>query len=369
MSRLRQVVGTLTLASICLPVCLLHRFALRLDVWLYPSLHEVAISKPLFIVGLPRSGTTLLHRLMATQSGVFTTMPLWELLLAPAVCEKRTLRRLRNADRRLGSPLWRLYQAVERRLVGSFKNVHATTLFSPEEDYLSLLPFGGCFLDVIRAPRSERVWKLGHFCERLQRSQQMALLDVYTGILKRHLFFRGQHLRLLSKNPSFTSWIPVLTEAFPDACMVGLRRVPHESVPSQLSSLQSGMNWFGNDVTDSDIVARFVDLLAAYWRILKESKCTLRPDQFQLITYERLISESESVVRELMEQFGYEVTAAGLLSLQRQCSMQKRYSSRHRYRLETFGLHPDQLDRSFGLHSKSRCQAPASPGCTETLSC
>mgnify|MGYP001813969927 CR=1 FL=1 len=135
MVRPRKAIRSFLLAVLCTPVFLIHRIALRLDDWMYPSLRHVRITKPLFIVGLPRSGTTLLHRLIAGDRSVFTTMPLWELLLAPAACEKRFLRRLRTVDRWLDSPLWRILCAIERGISQSVRDVHATNLQSPEEDW------------------------------------------------------------------------------------------------------------------------------------------------------------------------------------------------------------------------------------------
>ncbi|MEO9593695.1 sulfotransferase family protein [Rhodopirellula bahusiensis] len=349
MSRLRKAIATFLLATICIPVFLIHRIALRLDDWLYPSLRDVIVRKPLFILGLPRSGTTLLHRLIATDRQLFTTMPLWELLLAPAVCEKSLLRQMRSIDRRLGSPLWRIYLTVENRLVGAFQNVHSTTLHSPEEDYLALLPFGGCFIDVIRSPMSERVWKLAYFCEQLDRSRQAKLISTYKRILQRHLYFRGQHQHLLAKNPSLTSWLPALIDEFPDACVIGLRRDPAQSVPSQLSSLRDGMRWFGNDVADPAIVDRFVHLLASYWQMMDRAKAVQPPERFRLIEYQQLIGDSHALISQTMDQFGYCLSEEGVSELQKHCSAQRLYRSSHQYNLEEFGLDQHQLDLAFHL--------------------
>ena len=362
MVRPRKAIRSFLLAVLCTPVFLIHRIALRLDDWLYPSLRHVRITKPLFIVGLPRSGTTLLHRLIASERSVFTTMPLWELLLAPAVCEKRFLRRLGTVDRWLGSPLWRAYCAVERRVSRSVQDVHATSLQSPEEDYLALLPFGGCFLRVISSPLNAEVWKLGHFSDQLETARQEKLISTYKRILQRHLYFRGQQLVLLSKNPSLTSWLPALAEEFPDACFVGLRRTPYQSVPSQLSSLRSGMALFGTDVAEPDIVERFVQLLASYWRTLDQAKANLPSTRFQLIEYDRLVGDSFSLVCDTLHQLGFSLSEEGRAELKHHCSRQREYRSTHRYCLEEFGLDRQQLDAAFGFEAARECFDPGTVG-------
>lgn len=356
MVRPRKAIRFFLLAAICTPVFVLHRVALRLDDWLYPSLRDVQITRPLFIVGLPRSGTTLLHRLIANDRGVFTTMPLWELLLAPAVCEKRFFRRLRTVDGWLGRPLWRILCAVQQRASRSIQDVHATTLHSPEEDFLALLPFGGCFLKVICFPESEDVWKLGSFCDQLAPSRQQKLVATYKRILQRHLYFRGKHFHLLSKNPSLTSWVPALAEEFPDACFVGLRRAPEQSVPSQLSSLRSSMAFFGTDVAEPEIVDRFVNLLSSYWRTLDQANEVLPSTRFRLIEYDSLVGDSYPTVRSTLDQFGYSLSAQGRAALQKACFAQREYRSSHRYCLEEFGLNRERLE--FVFESFSKCSAP-----------
>ena len=349
----RKVIPSFLLVVLCTPVFLIHRLAFRLDDWLFPSLRRVAIKKPLFIVGLPRSGTTLLHRLMASNKDVFTTMPLWELVLAPALCEKFFFRSLRSADRRIGSPLWYVFNAIQNRILRSVHDVHPTTLHSPEEDYLALLPFNGCFLRVIFSPHNEEVWKLGHFSEGLSETRQAELISIYKQIIQRHLYFRGQHLQLLSKNPSFTAWLPGLAEEFPDAHFVGLRRAPEQAVPSQLSSIRDGMMLFGNDVTDEQIVNRFVKLLVHYWRVLEDADETLPADRFQLIEYQSLIEDSFEQVTHVLDQFGYELSQQGLAELQQCCANQRNYKSRHQYSLDEFGLCKKSLTEVFGLASNT----------------
>ena len=233
--------GTFALLSVCWGI---HRVAFRIDDWLYPAIREVPVDRPLFVVGLPRSGTTFLHRLIACEDETFTTFRLWELLFAPAVCQKRFIRGVWRLDQWLGGWGEKLVLTVERRVSGSLHEVHSTTLQSPEEDFLSLLPFGGCFLRVLAHPHSEQVWDLGHFCERLTAAEQQRLATIYRGMVQRHLYFHGTNLRLLSKNPTFTAWVPALEREFPSARFLGIRRTPLESVPSQLSSLRSGFNFF-----------------------------------------------------------------------------------------------------------------------------
>ncbi|WP_436715147.1 sulfotransferase [Roseiconus lacunae] len=351
--RIWNAIIGVTIRLVCLPVFLTHRVALRLDTWLYPSLQEVPIKKPLFIVGLPRSGTTLLHRLIAKENQHFTTMPLWELVLAPAVCQKRLVDRLTRVDRSIGHPLGKLLHLVERQCVRRFGSVHTSSLRAPEEDYLGLLPFGGCFLKVLIDPMNQSVWDLAFFDQRLESEQQQRLLSRYRGLVQRHLFYRGHHYRYLSKNPSFTSWLIPLSETFPDACFIGLRRQPEQCVPSQLSSLRDGMKLLGNDVTSPTIISRFVDLLAHYWFVLECAPQVLPPTRLMCIEYDELVSDSFAVIEKAVTRFGLPLSEDGRREVRQACGQQRHYRSRHVYSLEEFGLDRIPLRAAFGLKSHS----------------
>ena len=54
----------------------------------FPGYREVEIRDPVHVVGIPRSGTTYMHRALAAHPG-FTSLRKWELLLAPSVTKKK----------------------------------------------------------------------------------------------------------------------------------------------------------------------------------------------------------------------------------------------------------------------------------------
>jgi len=311
---------------------------------MFPSLMDVAIERPLFVVGIPRSGTTLMHRLLAGNQDAFTTLPLWELLFAPALCEKHALSAAARVDRRIGSPLGRLVCWAERRLAATMSDVHPTTLKSPEEDYLGLLPFGGCFLEVLVRPSSRRVWDLVWFDRRVGRRRQKRLIKAYRGLLARHLCFHGTSRCIVSKNPSFTSWIEALSEEFPDARFIALRRDLNESLPSQLSSMRDGFAWFGHDVRDPHLVDRFVQLFQSYWLELDRHAGSLAADRFQLVGYRQLRSDPLATVDHCLRSLDIPISQPDRSRLAEMCGQARRYVSSHHYQLSEFGLTDQSLE-------------------------
>ena len=91
-----------------------------------------------FIVGPPRSGTTRMHKLMASDFKMFSSMKMWEMFLAPATSQKLLLLGLGRIDNLIGAPFFRLIQFIEKRAFKNFNRIHDLGLFNVEEDALVL---------------------------------------------------------------------------------------------------------------------------------------------------------------------------------------------------------------------------------------
>jgi omega-hydroxy-beta-dihydromenaquinone-9 sulfotransferase len=222
-----------------------HWVCWMLDAVVFPSTKAVNVRHPIFITGIPRSGTTFVHRSLA-HAPKLTTFSTWEAILAPSVCEKRILRGLASIDRRLGRPLRRSADWLIRQFTGDFEAIHGVDLTAPEEDYLALLPFGGCFLLALAFPGIVELRDLARFDE-MPLKRRRELLDLYHQCLQKQLFDYPSEVRLLSKNAAFGSWFPDLAERYPDAVFLLCLRSPLEALSSQVSSLAGAREAFGTD--------------------------------------------------------------------------------------------------------------------------
>lgn len=330
------------LLSIILLAFLVHRLALALDPLIFPRLDKVEVKNPLFIVGLPRSGTTAAHRMMASHSEIFTSMPLWELLFAPALCQKYVIWGAYKVDDALGGPLNKLINWAQDRLASGFDDIHQSRLTDPEEDYLGLLPFDGCFLRVLMFPYAKSTWALGDFSS-LPNAKRTRLLAAYRALVQRHLAFRGEDLRLLSKNPSYTTWASDLADTFPDARFVGMHRDLEQVVPSQLSSIETGIQIFGHSAHDPWIIGQFTHLLRGYQKRLKEDAERLG-NRFKLLDFQSLVKTPDVALREVYTQFQLpQRNPEDAASLKQLLTEAHRYKSKHKYALSDFGLQSADL--------------------------
>jgi hypothetical protein len=237
----------------------LNGVCLLLDWVFYRRFSALPVSRPVFVVGVPRSGTTFLHRELATDPA-FSTTATWEATVAPAIIQRSAARALAAFDRTLGHPLARALSWSIGRTARSVNDVHPIGLLEAEEDYLLLLTAGGCFFMSLAFPGSADLKNLANFSA-LEHGRQQQLLDHYHRLLQRQLYANpGQ---LLSKNAAFASWLPALARRYPDALFVICIREPDQALASQVNSLAAARAFFATYPDTNRLSSTF----AGYYRL------------------------------------------------------------------------------------------------------
>lgn len=314
-------------------VCLL------LDEVLFPAARRVRIVKPLIILGPPRSGTTCLHRLLAGASDDFQTAPACELLFAPSVLQKKISRALLRLDRRLGSPLRCLWGRLEARLLRCFADTHPGSLRDPEEDYFYLNPLFACtgWLMAFPAWRSLYQWMPG--CGEASEVKRRRALQFYFLCLQKQLYVRATDQFLLSKNASFSSWMDLLPEIFPDARWVICMRSPLETLPSMLSTAEEAQRGFFAETTDEDgLRPRLERCMQAHYQTLHRCVPGLPAHQVVVIQQGEIQHRLPEVLALLAEQFDLNFRPEFLAEIPAMAAASASHRSRHGYALSDYGL-------------------------------
>ncbi len=278
----------------------IHACFLALDHLIFPGFKRVTIPNPVFITGVPRSGTTFVHRTLASDTEHYTTVATWEAVLAPSIIQRYLLRAAARLDRRISSPFRKLIHWIERRATRSLDHLHPTSLKDPEEDYLLLLPYHGALILLLAFPRSKRLRALANFPS-LPPSDRRALIEAYYRLLQRHLFFHSPNRRLLSKNAAFASWIPDLQKAFINPTFIICVRPPEEALRSLTGSLVPARRLFGTDPQGTWTEATFAETLQEAYhsieRFLEESDPAAR---IALVEQPSLAANSASLLGQLI---------------------------------------------------------------------
>lgn len=341
---LRRVVLMLVFLPLLALVQLAHWLGFLCDEVFFRGYRRVPVSQPVFVSGVPRSGTTFLHRVLAVDSQ-FTTFSTWECLFAPSVTERRLVRALAYLDRLVGGPVARLLGWIERRIFTALDDVHEISLTDAEEDYFVFTPVLCCFILVVPFPYAQWIWDMGRFDSAVAPSQQQRLADYYFRCVQKHLYVHGTDKCFLSKNATFMPIMPVLLRRMPDARVIMCVRTPHEVVASQLSSLRDGMEFFCNHAGNTGFRDRIISLLHHYYRLLIDFSSL--PGSHATVPMTMLKNDLESVVEKLYREFGLEKSADFAQQLARISEAAADYRSAHSYDLAQFDLNIATIDESF----------------------
>ncbi|MEK7795485.1 MAG: sulfotransferase [Candidatus Hydrogenedentota bacterium] len=321
----------------------IHRMCLALDTVLFPGFRKVDVSAPVLMMGIPRSGTTFLHRVLSKDTDTFTTFSLWELMFAPSIVERKMFLGLAVIDKTLGGSGQRLLRWADRRFFAEVRKIHHVSLFEPEEDDLVLFPIFGSLFLLFPFPFEEELWHYARFDTETPRAERERIMRFYRECVQRHLYVHGTDKIFLSKNPTFSSKVDSLRETFPDARLICNVRTPYEAAPSLLSFLTFSWRKFRND----DCGFGFRDMilkLTGYWYRWPMERLPKWPDfQHEFVLYDELRARPREVVEELYERFGLSISPRFHAVLDEEEARAQAYESRHEYSLEQYSLSEDSI--------------------------
>jgi hypothetical protein len=326
---------------------LFHWSCLLLDEILFRGYRKMRIQAPVFITGVPRSGTTFVHRVLAADPQ-FTTFSTWECLFAPSITQKKIILAIAAIDARLGGPLKRLVDTITAAATRSLKDIHATRLDAPEEDYFVFLPLLLCFILVVAFPRAGFIWRMGFFDQAMSSEEKQRLMQYYRACLQKHVYVFGRDKTLLSKNASFASLVQSLAEEFPDARFVYCLRDPKETLPSQLSSVRDAMIACGNDPDNGFFREQMVELLAFYYRNLLQAMSQAKAGtRHSMLKMHALRGDLEAVIKTVYQHLGLTISPVFESALKREAEHSSHFRSKHSYSARQFGYDEKTIMQRF----------------------
>lgn len=316
----------------------IHWIGFFLDELLFKGYKNLEVRSPLFIVGVPRSCTTFLHRLLANDEKRFTTFTLWELVLAPSVTERKFWLGLGRIDKLVGAPAARLIKWLERRIFGSLDNIHQISLSDPEEDYFALVPIYACFILILPFPFMDELGYLAFFDRQAPAADKNRIMTFYQSCLQRHLYINGTEKPILSKNVSFSPMIESLNKTFPDSRIIGTVRNPLNAIPSHISSMMEGAKIFDNDTRGHEFRDQMIAVQRYAYTHIMETLPTLPADRQTLVRMEDLQAMSGTTIQAIYDRLGYEISPSFMAYLKEQDQCQKHYKSGHAYDIAGYDL-------------------------------
>lgn len=279
---------------------------LGLDWLIFPKFRRQQVVRPVFVVSLPRTGTTnLLHGL--TDAGMpFTAMALWESLLAPSIAQKKVLR---LAWRMMPTPMRNMVRRADRRLLAKLNAIHKVSLFSQEEDELALMWSWSTAYMAFFYPESEVFRDVCRFDSAVSERRKARIMRRYKRLIQRHLHAlpRGHGRRFLAKNPLMASKVRALATTFSDARAVVIDRDPRRVLPSS-EVLLNHLLTFSTDVPlQKEARKEFFLLIEDFQHHLHNTLATQAVMPVVVVPFDQLIQDRQATLKALVGMLGEQI--------------------------------------------------------------
>lgn len=317
-----------------------------LDHLFFPRFARQEVREPIFIVGVPRSGTTFTQQLMCLDRERFAYFNLYQTIF-PSVCCQRVFDLLRALDNRNG---WfsRLARRVERRCFGAWNDMHPLIFDCPEEDEGLFVYTFMTEAVYLLFPWVEALPEPG-FADRLPAPARRRLMRYYRSCLQRHLYATGPDKTMLSKSTSFAGRVDCMLEAFPDARVIHLVRHPDACIPSHVSVFYPAWRAHSPEIAEDSPESRAYAQLAVDWyRNMFEKRHKFGEDRYICLTYDELVGDPRAAIARVYAHFGLQMSDAMRARLESVSRESKDYESRHDYSLEQYGLSEQWIREQLG---------------------
>lgn len=297
----------------------------------HPEIANESVSRPIVIAGLQRTGTTLLHRMLASYRKL-RALASWE-ALSPAPLDASGGYDARRAQAEQS-------EMALGYLAPDFFAIHPVEANAPEEDVLLLdLSF--------RSTVAEATLDVPSFSRWLEQQDQTPAYRALERAMKLLLFQRKSvpNARWVLKTPHHLEWLDVLLSVFPDALVVWTHREPRETIPSFCSMVAHGRGVFSDQVDPRAVGAHWSKKIYRMVERGMAAREAAGERHFIDVRYEDLVrdplGEAKRIYAAADLPFDRE-TQDGMKDLLRK--QKKDRFGHHVYRAEDFGLTSNGID-------------------------
>ncbi|GLV23185.1 putative sulfotransferase [Sphingobium sp. TomMM35A] len=317
---------------------LVSRLRMVEDIKRHPEILDEKVDVAGIILGLPRTGSTIFQRLLASAPGM-TGLRWYEAQnFAPFPGEER------------GNPVERRAYAQAMidgwlQLSPELASIHPLEPDAPDEEILVL---GQMFVSTM----IEGMNYVPSFSRWLNTYDQSKGHEDLKTILK-YLQWQDpsrKGRKWILKSPSNLPYAEVAAKAFPDALLIMTHRDPLQTVPSYVS-MQAALYKLSATLTDAEVGAFWFPRLVEWMRLFEAARERIGEDRFIDIDYREVGKEPMAQAERVLSRMGIPVDAQLEEVLAEFLAGNKREQRpMHDYSLERFGLDEEAIKREFATY-------------------
>lgn len=312
-----------------------HR--LQLSDWRarHPEVAAQEIRRPLFILGLPRTGTTLLYGLLAEDPA--NRAPLsWEIDQPCPPAETASY----EDDPRIATTQARFDQV--NQLAPGFQTIHPVGARMPQE---CIVPTASEFMSI----RFQMCFDVESYDEWMLAQDMRPTYEWHRRWLQ-HMQSRHANERWILKSPGHLGPIDALFDVYPDAMVVQTHRDPVRVIPS-VANLEYTMRLVSSDEVDPKRVGR--QMMQVWSQLLAQGMAARdrRPERESRIldlSMREVVRDPIACVERIYRHFELELSE---VFRERMRSYLARHPKDefgvHRYSLAAFGLEEEAVNAAF----------------------
>ncbi|GAA4811039.1 sulfotransferase family protein [Tomitella cavernea] len=302
----------------------------------HPEHADVAIERPIFVTGLPRTGTTALHRLLNADPG-HQGLEMW----LAEMPQPRPPRDTWESDP--------VFSAIEE----GFRKHHVENPEFMGVHYMSAAEVEECWQLLRQTFLSVSYECLGHLPS---YSSWLARQD-WTGAYSRHkrnlqlIGLNDPDKRWVLKNPSHLFALDEIMAVYPDALIIQTHRDPVTAMASACSLASHATDGWSKVFRGANIGPGQLELWARGLDTFNTARARYDPAQFVDVDYSDFVADPLGTVGAVYDRFGITLGARAQRAMEAMHAESRSGARKpaHRYTLEDFGLTREQVAERFAL--------------------
>jgi len=298
-----------------------------------PSLAREPLLSPMVVIGLPRSGTTFLHRLLSSAHNATGVLMREHFLPVEIDALGYSARAIR-----LKFQPWLFASKVY-----DLDAMHYVRLDLPDE----------CNLGMRLAGQSMIYWATTPTHSYLRWLLQQDMRESYQLYRKVLILHQRAHpgKRLTLKCPHHLAWLPAFAEAVPEAIFVQTHRNPVEAVPSECKLILSLHGLAVRELDWRRSVESNQFKVCTYAERAVEFADTPAGQRVHHVDYRRLVKDPVQIAREIHERSGLCVSAADEAIWQKFALENRQHKhGKNTYNIAQFGLDEGAINQKFAAY-------------------